>query len=124
MMGWLDDYASPQSFDFFEVFAGAQALTRVMPIPQTACKTLSSQNNGSLTRLGTRMDTGLLPMTRTSMTVPCSSILRQGGCSSPDMYYSGHGHYDIYIFIYVCIMRVILFIFLCPMDMDEGSPGS
>ena len=85
MMGWLDDYASPQSFDFLEVFAGAQALTRVMPIPQTACKTLSSQNNGPLTRLGTRMDTGLLPMIRTSMTVPCSSILRQGGCSSPDM---------------------------------------
>ena len=103
MMGWLDDYASPQSFDFFEVFAGAQALTRVMPIPQTACKTLSSQNNGPLTRLGTRMDTGLLPMTRTSMTVPCSSILRQGGCSSPDMYYSGHGHYDIYIYIYIYI---------------------
>ena len=44
MMGWLDDYASPQSFDFFEVFAGAQALTRVMPfgrvvVPHLICIT-------------------------------------------------------------------------------------
>lgn len=107
MMGWLDGYASPESFDFFEVFAGAQALTRVMPIPQIACEKLSSKNNGPLTRLGTRTDTGWLLMTRISMTVPCNSILRQGGCASPQVSLSvlgmSHEHTIHDLRVYMCV---------------------
>ena len=34
MLGWLEVAETPESYDFLEVFARQQALTRTMPSPQ------------------------------------------------------------------------------------------
>ena len=81
MLGWLDGFeypGQPEAFDFLEVFAGRQALTRTMPSPQvTHCHLVQLLHPAGL---GTKLATGAHPTTRPFMDVLRNLLLPQGGC--------------------------------------------
>ena len=81
VLGWLDGFeypGQPEAFDFLEVFAGRQALTRTMPSPQvTHCHLVQLLHPAGL---GTKLATGAHPTTRPFMDVLWNLLLPQGGC--------------------------------------------